>query len=113
MAAGIPNAGDFAPDPALWTLRRDWRLGLVSPACSAALDALLTQHGMPPEHMPSTGMAAWFWLRRRLRPGDSINLAGFTHEGWFRHPWAIERALMRGLSASAAPPSARHGSRGR
>jgi hypothetical protein len=53
--------------------------------------------GMPPGNMPSTGMVAYHWLLKKLAPGDSLDIAGFTFEGWNRHPWEIERTIIKGV----------------
>jgi hypothetical protein len=50
---------------------------------------------MPPSFMPSTGMVAYDWLRRRLRTGDSLAVEGFAFQGWEGHPWQIESQLIR------------------
>jgi hypothetical protein len=53
--------------------------------------------GMGPSCMPSTGMIAYHWLSQRLKPRDSLDIAGFTFEGWEGHPWKIEKTLVKGI----------------
>lgn len=61
-----------------------------------ARDALI-RYGAKKSDQPSTGILALFWFasafRRRLSP-SLITLYGFTHQGWDRHPWDAERALI-------------------
>lgn len=61
------------------------------------LEFKLRKHGMAPSLMPSTGMIAYHWLCQRLEPADSLDLVGFTFEGWEHHPWDIERKLVKGI----------------
>lgn len=70
---------------------------MVSFFSSLRLELELLQNGMPMSFMPSTGMIAWWWLSRQLKPGDSLDITGFTFEGWGHHPWEIERSLVKGI----------------
>ena len=47
--------------------------------------------------MPSTGMIAYDWLLRKLKPEDTLTVEGFTFEGWSGHPWEIESQLIRSV----------------
>jgi hypothetical protein len=46
------------------------------------LEHQMLKAGMPPRNMPSTGMVAYNWLLKRLIAGDSLDIEGFTFEGW-------------------------------
>jgi hypothetical protein len=57
----------------------------------------LDRYGARFDDHPSTGMLALFHIRRALRRrfrSCRATLYGFTHQGWYRHPWAAERALI-------------------
>ncbi|HET6390997.1 hypothetical protein [Hyphomicrobium sp.] len=62
--------------------------------------ATLIRYGAKKSDQPSTGMLALFYLarnfRKRLR-SSALTLYGFTHQGWDRHPWNAERALIDDL----------------
>ena len=58
--------------------------------------------GMAPACMPSTGMIAYDWVRRRLEAWDYLFTEGFTFEGWAGHPWAIERQLIKPIMEERA-----------
>ena len=62
---------------------------------AAGLEYTMRRNGMGFRYHPSTGMVAYNWLRKRLKAGDTLSLAGFTFEGWGGHVWAIERELIR------------------
>lgn len=59
------------------------------------LEYTMRRNGMAFRYHPSTGMVAYYWLRKRLQPEDTLSLAGFTFEGWEGHVWAIERELIK------------------
>lgn len=69
----------------------------ISFLASCRLEYTMLSAGMAPGSMPSTGMVAYHWLSRKLRAGDSLDLAGFTFEGWDRHAWDVERKLLKGV----------------
>ena len=73
-----------------------WPMQTVSLTTTLTLEYLLRSRGMMPSLMPSTGMIAYYSLLRSLRPGDSLDVTGFTFEGWEGHPWQIESQLVRG-----------------
>jgi hypothetical protein len=50
----------------------------------------LGQHGARFDDHPSTGMLALFHPIRSCR----VTLYGFTNQGWYRQPWAAERAVI-------------------
>lgn len=87
--------GDYRLSKAWTRLRGLCRIHTVSCLYALRLELLLIEGGMPRSFMPSTGMIAYDWLRRRLRPGDSVAIEGFTFQGWHRHPWNVERQLVR------------------
>jgi hypothetical protein len=70
---------------------------VVSFVSALSLEYKLWRLGKPPSFLPSTGMVAYHWLCRRLQPGDSLDVTGFTFEGWDGHPWAIEKRLITGV----------------
>ena len=76
-----------------------WRVKSVSFLFSLLLDIRLFRLGMPPSSMPSTGLIAYMWLRKRLCKNDTLKVIGFTFEGWERHPWDIERKLLTTVDA--------------
>lgn len=82
-------------------LSRFWPVRTVSFASSVRLHFALLKRGMEICQMPSTGMVAYDWVRRRLRPGDSLLLAGFTHQGWQGHPWHVESEIVRPVTGDA------------
>lgn len=43
------------------------------------------------EHYPSTGFVAIYRTLSRARPGERVELCGFTFEGWRGHSWDAER----------------------
>ena len=82
-------------------LNRLWPVRTVSFVSTVRLHVRLLKRGMEICQMPSTGMVAYDWVRRRLRPGDSLLLAGFTHQGWQGHPWHVEREIVRPVTGDA------------
>jgi hypothetical protein len=74
-----------------------WKMYAVPFFFTLQLERRLLELGMPPSCMPSTGMIAYHWLKWKLRRGDSLDIAGFTFEGWEGHPWAIEKTLVKGV----------------
>ena len=89
---------DYRLTDAWRTLAPRWRVERVSFLASVRLEFQLRQLGMRQASMPSSGMIAYDWLLRRLKPGDTITIEGFTFEGWHGHPWAIERNLIRTIN---------------
>ena len=69
----------------------------VSLLDTCRLEFRMLRAGMPSGNMPSTGMVAYDWLSKKLRPGDSLDIAGFTFEGWNWHPWGLERTIIKGV----------------
>jgi hypothetical protein len=53
----------------------------VSFLAACLLELRMLKAGMPPRNMPSTGMVAFDWLSKKLNPGDSLDIDGFTFEG--------------------------------
>ncbi|MCX8504560.1 MAG: hypothetical protein ORN52_11375 [Beijerinckiaceae bacterium] len=82
-------------------LAKIWPIKSVSLLSSVRLKYQMLRLGMPQASMPSTGMIAYDWLLRKLKPNDRLTVEGFTFEGWPGHPWAIERDLI--LPIGAAP----------
>ena len=76
-------------------LNRFWPVRAVSFVSTVRLHTSLLKLGMQIRQMPSTGMVAYDWIRRRLRPTDSLLVAGFTHQGWQGHPWHLEREIIK------------------
>jgi hypothetical protein len=62
---------------------------------TAMLEWKLLRLGMRPGSTPSTGAIAYYWITRRMRAGDRVDIAGFTFTGWDRHPWEIERQFVK------------------
>lgn len=87
--------GDYRVSQAWKQLLGVWRTEAVSCWSTFRLERQLETLGMPANLMPSTGMIAYDWISRRLRCGDSLEVMGFTFEGWNRHPWEIERQLIK------------------
>jgi hypothetical protein len=54
----------------------------------------LKKYGATDWHQPSTGMLALFHIKTTMLWPCRVTLFGFTHEGWERHPWQAERALI-------------------
>ena len=54
----------------------------------------LKKFGATDWHQPSTGMLALFHIKTTIPWPRRVTLFGFTHEGWERHPWQAERALI-------------------
>lgn len=85
---------DFTLSDAPRRLGEAWRVETIGFWNALGLEWRMRREGMPAAHMPSTGMIAFDWARRRMRSGDSLELAGFAWKGWEGHPWEIERRLM-------------------
>ena len=69
----------------------------VSFLATCLLEFKMLRAGMPLRNMPSTGMVAFDWLSKKLKPGDSLDIDGFTFQGWDRHSWDVERKLIKGI----------------
>lgn len=82
-------------------LNRLWPVRTVSFVSTVRLHMRLLRLGMRMSQMPSTGMVAYDWVRRRLRPTDSLLVAGFAHQGWPGHPWDLEREMIRPVTGAA------------
>jgi len=76
-----------------------WPITSVSLLSSVRLEYQMLRLGMPEAAMPSTGMIAYDWLLRQLKPDDRLTIEGFTFEGWPGHPWEIERELILSVHA--------------
>jgi hypothetical protein len=74
-----------------------WSSETVSFLATCLLEFRMLRAGMPLRNLPSTGMVAFDWLSKKLRPGDSLDIDGFTFEGWDRHSWDVERQLIKGI----------------
>jgi len=85
---------DYQLTQAWRSLAKDWPVERVSLLSSMRLEYQLRRLGMHHKAMPSTGMIAYDWLLRRLKPEDTLAVEGFTFEGWSGHPWAIESQLI-------------------
>jgi len=83
-------------------LAKQWPIESVSLLSSVRLEYQMLRLGMPQAAMPSTGMIAYDWLLRKLKPNDHLTVEGFTFEGWAGHPWEIERDLILPIEAPAA-----------
>ena len=81
------------------SLVKTWPIERISAFAALRLERKMRRLGMDLESMPSTGMIAYDWLHRRLKPGDTLTVEGFTFEGWKGHPWAIESQLIRSVDA--------------
>jgi hypothetical protein len=62
---------------------------------SCRLELKFLRQGMKLSYMPSTGAIAYHWTVMALQPGDSLDIAGFAFEGWYRHPWELEMQLIK------------------
>lgn len=82
-------------------LNRFWPVRTVSFASTVRLHIDLLKRGMEIRQMPSTGLVAYDWVRRRLQPGDSLLLAAFAHQGWRGHPWHLEREIVKPVTGDA------------
>jgi hypothetical protein len=80
-------------------LREYWPIEIVSCFSALRLERKLRALGMPRSCMPSTGMITYDWLSRQLFRSDSLEIQGFSFEGWDRHPWHVERQLVRSKEA--------------
>ncbi|MDP9128067.1 MAG: hypothetical protein M3N08_07410 [Pseudomonadota bacterium] len=101
IAQGKGRWRNFRLSPAWKRLRKLWPVQKVSLVSSFILEVEMSSRGMPLDFQPSTGLIAYRWLRARLKPGDSLDIAGFTFEGWDRHPWRIERQLVHPIYGEA------------
>ena len=59
-------------------LTPSWEVSTISFLSALRLDVTLVRLGMPPSWMPSTGLIAYSWLRKRLRKCDTLEIQGFT-----------------------------------
>lgn len=91
---GSVDAGTFVHVPAPEEFARLWNVEEVSFEMSIELEMKLRRLGMRLGDMPSTGLIAYEWLRHNMAPQDSLQLAGFTFQGWDHHPWAIEKQIV-------------------
>ncbi len=89
------DSQSFTPSNDWKELGRDWRIELMSYSASSSLEKKMRLLGMESNSMPSTGMVAYDWICNRLTEDDSLTLAGFTFEGWQRHPWHIEKDIIK------------------
>jgi hypothetical protein len=83
-------------------LRKIWPMQSVALLPTVRLEREMRMLGMAPACMPSTGMIAYDWVRRRLEAWDYLFTEGFTFEGWAGHPWAIERQLIKPIMEERA-----------
>lgn len=88
---------------------RIWPMQTMSFGSTVRLEGKLLRLGMARWRMPSTGMIAYDWLRRRLQPSDCLFTEGFTFEVWHGHPWAIEKQLIKPIMAMDGQDKPRHG----
>lgn len=80
------RVGDFDPSFVV----REMPLDLTS-----KMEADLIGDGMPEGSQPSTGFVAFYHLLSQMGAGDELALVGFTHKGWYGHPWAIEEKWLK------------------
>ena len=74
-----------------------WPVEEISFISTLKLEYKLLKAGMKFGWMPSTGMIAYHWLRQKVERGDSLDITGFTFEGWGGHPWHIEKTMVVGV----------------
>ena len=86
----------YTVSPAPRELHRIAVVETMSFLATLRLETRMREEGMTASMMPSTGMIAFDWVVRGMRPGDRLAIAGFSWEGWEGHPWEIERRIMRG-----------------
>lgn len=67
----------------------------VGHSFSEDLDDSLIRRGMKVGQMPSTGLIAYEWLKTIMNTGDELRIAGFTHSGWWGHPWELEKDIIK------------------
>jgi hypothetical protein len=71
------------------------RLHILDYYTGAALMAKLRAHQEMPFLLASVGMSVIEEVVQVLaQPGDLVLVAGFTHRGWWGHPWDAERAVI-------------------
>ncbi len=58
-----------------------------------AVVSALAQYRPAPYVVPSSGMIVIFYVLDRY-PNAHLTLAGFDHEGWEQHPFAVEKQLV-------------------
>lgn len=92
-----PQWWNFAECGSWRGLRGVWPIRSVGFVESARLDVDMMRRGMTQEKMPSTGLVAYDWIRRRLKPGDGLNVDGFSFVGWEGHAWEIEKRIVMPL----------------
>ena len=85
---------DYQLTKAWRSLAKHWPVECVTLLSSLRLEYQLRRLGMHHTAMPSTGMIAYDWLLRKLKPDDTLAVEGFTFEGWSGHPWEIESQLI-------------------
>ena len=65
---------------------------IIGAATHDRLDRALAAFAPKPYVVPSSGaIVIAEFLAHYRRPGDSLALAGFCHQGWKGHPWDAER----------------------
>jgi hypothetical protein len=73
------------------------RLVQVPAATHGATDDRLKAIGAEDYVVPSSGLLVIdHVLERVARPGDTISIAGFGHQGWSGHPFLTEKRLVDG-----------------
>jgi hypothetical protein len=80
--------------PAWKRLKGIWPIKTISLLATVQLEMEMLSLGMPHSFHPSTGLIAYKWILRRMTAGDVLDVAGFTHQGWDRHSWAIEKQII-------------------
>ena len=108
QARRLELAKDYVVNEQWEPASRLWPTETISFLSAVMLDLALSRRGMPPSYQPSTGMIAYDWIRRRLRPHDRLAVEGFTFEGWRFHPWAVEREVIKPIPRDRAAANRLH-----
>jgi hypothetical protein len=99
-ARGKPFWRNYSTNQLTEPVARLWPSETISFYSSLRLEFKLHRLGKRPTLMPSTGLIAYDWLRRRWQDWDYIGVEGFTFVGWDFRPWTSN--ALRALCSSIA-----------
>lgn len=120
LALSHPDLDDFCDDYtdgfASFAAETGKVIRVLDRSIHEAIDARLRTYDPAPYVVPSSGLIIIAEILRTY-PGHHVSLAGFSHEGWIWHPFAVERRLVDSFVAegrvrrvgesAAAEPSAK------
>ena len=95
LAESHPDLDDFCDDYTLgfetFARATNRPLSVIPAESHHRLDAALAAFDPAPYVVPSSGLIVIAHVLETAKEGDRIGIAGFGHEGWIWHPFAVER----------------------